>query len=109
MNAYKDNFKLIDWSANLDKTAKVVEHIEDKRSHLSAPTVFGDYAPYECPVTGGVIEGRRAHSENLKQTGCRILERGEFEDNRKNGKQYAQQRMDTAIDKAVDEVAKEFI
>lgn len=40
-----------------------------------------DYKPYECPVTGKMIEGRAAHRENLKQTGCRILEKGEREHN----------------------------
>jgi hypothetical protein len=30
-------------------------------------------------VTGRPIEGRRAHQENLKRTGCRLLEKGESE------------------------------
>ena len=40
---------------------------------LSAPYVQNDYPAYTCPVTGERIEGRRAHEENLKRTGCRIL------------------------------------
>jgi putative FmdB family regulatory protein len=44
---------------------------------ISAPAVQGDFQPYECPVTGKFIEGRRAHEENLKKTGCRVLEAGE--------------------------------
>lgn len=44
---------------------------------LTAPMVNMDYAGYECPVSGKWIEGRRAHEENLKRTGCRILEPGE--------------------------------
>lgn len=44
---------------------------------LAAPAVVGDYAPYECPITGKVIEGRRAHTENLAKHGCRIREEGE--------------------------------
>lgn len=44
---------------------------------VCAPAVRGDYAPYNCPVTGKPIEGRRAHEENLKRHGCRILEPGE--------------------------------
>jgi len=41
--------------------------------------VVSDYSGYECPVTGKWIEGRAAHRENLKQTGCRLLEKGEAE------------------------------
>ena len=44
---------------------------------LSAPMVRPDYAGYECPVTGKWVEGRRAHEENLKRTGCRVYEPGE--------------------------------
>lgn len=51
---------------------------------VSAPYVVGDYAPYECPVTGKMIEGRRQHLENLKETGCRLLEPGESDNYRKS-------------------------
>lgn len=44
---------------------------------LSTPAIVKDYPGYECPATGCWIEGRRAHEENLKRTGCRILEPGE--------------------------------
>lgn len=47
---------------------------------LSAPMVRPDYAGYECPVTGKFIEGRRAHAENLKRTGCRLFEPGETQE-----------------------------
>lgn len=46
---------------------------------LAAPAVRGDYAGYNCPVTGNWIEGRRAHEENLRRHGCRVLEPGETE------------------------------
>lgn len=46
---------------------------------VAAPAVRGDYAGYTCPVSGDWIEGRRAHLENLKKTGCRVLEPGEKE------------------------------
>lgn len=42
-----------------------------------APMVKGDYPGYTCPVSGKWIEGRRQHQENLKRTGCRVLEPGE--------------------------------
>jgi hypothetical protein len=41
--------------------------------------IIRDYAAYDCPVTGRMIEGRSAHNENLKRTGCRLLEKGERE------------------------------
>lgn len=51
---------------------------------ICAPAVRGDYEAYECPVTGKWIEGKRQHEENLKRTGCRILEPGETESVRRN-------------------------
>lgn len=44
---------------------------------VSAARVVTDYAPYTCPITGKLIEGRAAHRENLAQHGCRVLEPGE--------------------------------
>lgn len=45
---------------------------------MSAPRVRGDYAGYTCPITEKWIEGRKAHEENLKLHGCRVLEPGEY-------------------------------
>lgn len=47
---------------------------------MFAARVIGDYAGYTCPITGNWIEGRKAHRENLKANGSRILEPGEVED-----------------------------
>jgi len=44
---------------------------------LTAPHVAPDYPGYNCPVSGAWIEGRKAHTENLKRTGSRLLEPGE--------------------------------
>lgn len=46
---------------------------------ITATRISVDYSEYDCPVTGKVISGRIAHQENLKQTGCRLLEPGETE------------------------------
>lgn len=46
---------------------------------ITAAAVRGDYEGYACPVTGTWVEGRRAHQENLKRTGCRVYEPGETE------------------------------
>ena len=44
---------------------------------VEAPMVRPDYAGYSCPVTGKRIEGRKAHEENLRKQGARVLEPGE--------------------------------
>lgn len=46
---------------------------------LTAPFIQPDFAPYNCPITGKVIEGRKAHEANLRAHGCRVLEAGETE------------------------------
>jgi putative FmdB family regulatory protein len=71
---------------------------------LSAPMVIGDYAGYECPATGKWVEGRKQHEENLKRTGCRILEPGETERVKQN-----RRREDEELDKAVDETVERFV
>lgn len=71
---------------------------------LAAPAVRGDYAGYSCPVTGAWIEGRRAHEENLRKHGCRVLEPGETESVRRNAALE-----ESRLDKAVEETADRFI
>ncbi len=71
---------------------------------VAAPAIIGDYAPYQCPVTGKWIEGRKAHEENLKRTGCRILEPGESE-----AAAAARKADDEALDKAVEATTEQFI
>ncbi len=103
--AYKDNYSLIDWQIKPKRPKRIVKPHESKRANFATPYISGDYEAYECPVTGKMIEGRVAHRENLKQTGCRLLERGEFEDAKKNGERYRNEKLDAAIDKSVDEIA----
>lgn len=105
MNAFKQNFGGIVWEGPAVSTAKISHRRPSKRGAFPTPMVSGDYEAYECPVTGTMIEGRHAHSENLKQTGCRLLENGEFEDTKKNGRARADAKIDAAVDKAVDEIA----
>lgn len=71
---------------------------------VSAPMVVGDYPPYTCPITGKLIEGRRAHIENLAKHGCRVLEPGETA-------AAARQRAadDAALDAAIEETTDRFI
>ena len=72
-------------------------------------SISSDYEGYECPVTGKWVEGRKAHRDNLKRTGCRLLEPGEKEDVQKNGKKRREAAIDKAVDRAVEMAAKDFI
>jgi len=71
---------------------------------FSAPAVRGDFQPYNCPITGKLIDGRRQHRENLARHGCRVLETGETA----QAKRFAQQQ-DAALDKAVDATTEAFM
>lgn len=44
---------------------------------LEAPAVAGDFSPYNCPVSGLRISGRKEHAANLRRHGARVLEPGE--------------------------------
>lgn len=50
------------------------------RRSRNGPYIAKDYEGYQCPVTDKWVEGRSAHRENLKRTGCRLLEKGESRD-----------------------------
>jgi len=69
---------------------------------ICAPAVMGDYPPYTCPITGTLIEGRRAHQENLKKHGCRVLEPGETE-----GVKRQRAQEEANFDKAIETTAEQ--
>lgn len=54
---------------------------------ITVPAIFSDYAGYECPVSGSWIEGKKQHEENLKKHNCRILEKGEMSDFKRNNEE----------------------
>lgn len=68
-----------------------------------APMVRGDYAGYKCPITGSWVEGRRAHEENLRKHGCRVLESGETEAVKRN-----RAASEAALDASVEATVEEF-
>ena len=96
----KDIFKPI---AQLDRK----EHCETCQTQmerqLAAPAVLGDYAGYSCPISGKWIEGRKAHEENLKRNGCRVLETGETEQVRRNRAQE-----ESVLDRQVESTVEQF-
>ena len=71
---------------------------------ISAPTVIGDYAGYTCPVSGRWIEGRKAHTENLRRTGSRLFEPGERE-----AYSAARAKDDQILEAKIERTADEFI
>jgi len=73
---------------------------------VSAPAIHGDYEGYQCPVTDKWIEGRRAHEENLKRTGCRLYEPGETEAY-KRGLAKADESLEASIDASTEQFIHE--
>lgn len=72
-----------------------------------AAQISRDYEGYTCPVTNRWVEGRRAHRENLKQQGCRVLEKGEREHNEKRRHEEANASIDRMVDETVNRTAQE--
>tara|TARA_R110000772_G_scaffold194124_1_gene304915 strand:+ start:1129 stop:1476 length:348 start_codon:yes stop_codon:yes gene_type:complete len=110
-NSYKRNLAAIDWTIKADRPKLLNEAYESKRANFPTPRVVGDYEAYDCPVSGKIIEGRKAHEENLRATGCRLLEPGEKEDNARTASRNAaaqDMKRDAAIDSIVDSVANEY-
>ena len=71
---------------------------------IVAPFISPDYAPYDCPITGKRIEGRKEHEANLAAHGCRVLEPGET--------QEAQRRAaadEATFDKNLDNTVEELV
>ena len=104
MGSYKDNYDQIVWSFK-PKKAKERPNYGKNRSDLPSPHISGDYKAYACPITGNIIDGKREHNANLEKHGCRIHEKGEFEDVKKHGQNRINAEMDKAIDKSVDAIA----
>lgn len=90
--------------ADLDRVENCLKCGFAMNRQLAAPRVVGDYAGYECPITGAWIEGRAAHRENLAKHGCRVLEAGETE----QAKRIAARR-EEEFDKAIEATAEQLV
>jgi putative FmdB family regulatory protein len=97
----RDIFKKI---ADIDRTERCGYCNFEMNRQIQAPMVIGDYPGYQCPVTDRWIEGRKAHEENLRRTGCRVLEPGERESYMRNAS-----KTDEALDRSVEESVDGFI
>ena len=89
--------------ADLDRAEHCLHCGFAMNRQLAAPMVRGDYPGYNCPITGNWIEGRRAHEDNLKRHGCRVLEPGETE-----GVKRAAAAAAVAEEEAIDDTVEEF-
>lgn len=80
-------------------------------NRVITPTrISKDYDGYQCPVTDQWISGRRAHEENLKRQGCRVLEPGEKETNEQKkirAEADFEKRLDQTVEKAIDSLPSE--
>jgi putative FmdB family regulatory protein len=75
----RQNFEVFKKIADIDTPTYCPQGHGEASRQIKAPAVRGDYAGYLCPITGDMIEGKRAHQENLKRHGCRVFEPGETE------------------------------
>ena len=64
--------------------------------------IVKDYSSYQCPISGKLIDGRKAHEENLKLNNCRLLEPGEREQLDKR-KIDDENKLFSSIDNSVEE------
>jgi hypothetical protein len=71
----------------------------------SGPILLGDYSTYDCPVTGRPVDGRAAHSENLKRQNCRLLEKGETRESPKRIEESFNAGLDRILGKAEQTMA----
>lgn len=69
---------------------------------ISTPLFSVDQTSYQCPVTGRYIGSKREHEENLRATGCRVLEEGEKEINARK-RQEAEMAFESAVDATVEQ------
>lgn len=67
----------------------------------TGPILLSDYSAYDCPVTGKPVEGRYAHSENLKRQDCRLLEKGETREQGRRVQESFDAGMDRVLDRAL--------
>lgn len=64
--------------ANFEESITCACHSPARRL-ISTPLFTVDHTGYDCPVTGKWVGSKSEHRENLRQTGCRVLESGETE------------------------------
>ena len=77
------------------------QHLALSEKIITPVRVFGDYEPYEGPVTGRMIYGKRERERDLRESGCRPYEQGEMQD-----QQHRVADAERQLDKEVDQVVE---
>lgn len=103
--AYWGNFKVRDMAALVFKPILPERKVE-KTALGKKIYVQSDIAGYTCPVTDVWVDGKSAHRENLKRTGCRILEPGERENFIKEKPKEMERSAEKAADFLSDRIAE---
>lgn len=57
---------------------------------IAVPAIRSDIAPYKSVVSNKVIDGRAAQREDLKRSGCRLVDPGEFKVEKAQTKKWAE-------------------
>jgi putative FmdB family regulatory protein len=73
---------------------------------ISRPMIAVDYPAYISPASGRLIQGKKQHEDELKRTGCRLLEPGERNDMERRKKE-ADVKEDKMIDTMVEKTFTE--
>lgn len=107
-------FRCSDCGAVFDKILRLAQYNDPQtcscgkpaKRVIVAPAIRTDISGYRCPVTDKWIEGRRAHAENLKRTGCRLYEPGET-DHFKRQKASEEAKFEKELDQTADRLIAE--
>lgn len=78
-----------------------------RRQEIYRPMVAPDYEGYQSPATGKWVEGRKAHQDDLRRSGCRILEPGETESfikNKKSREEDFGRRVEAIVEQTAAEI-----
>lgn len=77
------------------------------RRVITAPMFQVEHVEYTCPITDRPILSKKAHEENLRIHGCRVLESGETEEYKSNLKKENDQfdkMIETTVEKEFDKM-----
>lgn len=82
-----------------DRNRRELVEVPLERAAPVAPMVWDDLPPYDSPIDGRMVDGRRQRREDLKRSNCRPYEGREQE-----GKEAAKVR--EANERALDQLAE---
>lgn len=78
-----------------------------KSAALTGPLVIPDLPSYQSPVTGKLIEGRRARREDLKQNHCIEYDPG-MKDDAARRRAESDAKLDTVLNESLERMIHQF-